>query len=134
MKPIAAIAIAFPLCCTWAAVAHALPLQPGAYSWASNYIQIAKRGDRWCYQGFTVRATVISSMSPDPKQRHLYHIDGMKGVVLRQDRPDQISYGDIKNLLPYAANREFGTTLTAEMTQCLNAKQSYYKQIKSTRQ
>lgn len=133
MKLIKTIAIAAPTWLVLSTSAHAIPLQTGAYSWGSNYIQIARKGDRFCYQGFTARATSISSLAPDPQQPDLYKLAGMKNAVLRQDTPDRISYGSKENLLPYAADPTFGTELTTEMKQCLNAKRPYYKQIRSTR-
>ncbi len=127
------MAIAVPFGLVGFARAEAMPLQPGAYSAGSRYIQIARRGDRWCFQGFSVRATSISSLTPDPRTPSLYRLAGTKDSVVRQDRVDQLAYGSAANLLPYPANPQFGNDLSAEMKQCLNTQKPYYKQIQSTR-
>lgn len=133
MKLRKTISIAVPFWLAFSPLAQAMPLQPGAYSWGSKYIQIAQKGDRWCYQGFVARATSIASITPDPEHSGLYQLTGMKNAVLRQDKLDQISYGSQENLLPYKADPEFGTELTAEMQQCLNSEKPYYKLIQATR-
>ncbi|MBF2026207.1 MAG: hypothetical protein IGS48_05480 [Oscillatoriales cyanobacterium C42_A2020_001] len=127
------VAISVPWWLVFTEVANALPLQPGSYSWGSKYIQIAKKGDRFCYQGFSARATLIASLSPHPKYPNLHQIAGSKEMVVRQDSPDQLSYGSVNHLLPYPRDRQFGSELTAEMKQCLNAQKPYYKQKTSTR-
>ena len=130
MKQILAIAACtLPLCFSFPSSAQAMPLQPGSYSWASKYIQIAKKGDRWCYQGSTARASLIASLSADPKSPDLYRLHN-SDLVIRQDRPDQISFGSKDNLLPYNRDRETGTETEVNfwMRQCLNSKAPYYKQ------
>lgn len=127
------VAIALPGWLLLSELAIARPLKPGAYSWASNYIQIAKKGSRLCYQGFSTRGTLISSLSPGPKQSGLYRLDSSKDLFIRQDNLTQISYGSLDNLLPYKADRELGTQLTPGMQQCLNSSKPYSKQQTSTR-
>lgn len=126
-------AIVFPSWLLLSELAIAMPLKPGAYSWASNSIQIAKKGSRLCYQGFSARGILISSLSPVPKQAGLYRLDSSKDLFIRQDSPTQISYGSLDNLLPYKADREFGTQPTPGMQQCLNSSKPYSKQQTSTR-
>jgi hypothetical protein len=108
--------------------AIATPLKPGAYSWASKYIQIANKGNRFCYQGFSANGTFISSLSPDAKKPGVYRLDGAQNLYIRQDSPTKISFGSLDNLLPYNTNPEFGTKLSAEMQQCLNSSKPYSKQ------
>lgn len=127
------LAIAAPLLLMLPAVAQAVPLQAGAYSWGSRYIQIARKGDRWCFQGFSARATSIASLSPDAKRPGLYRLHGPVEALVRQDNAKQLSYGSPNNLMPYASDREFGSEITPEMQKCLNAKTPYFKQIQSTR-
>lgn len=127
------VAIAVPYWLVGLARAEAMPLQPGAYSSGSRYIQLARRGDRWCFQGFSARATSISSLSPDPQMPAAYRLAGTQNSVVRQDRVGQVSYGSADNLLPYQANLQFGNDLSAAMNQCLNSQKPYYKQIQSTR-
>lgn len=133
LKFVAAVAISLPTWLFWSAAAIAMPLKPGAYSWASNYIQVAKKGSRFCYQGFSARGTFVSSLSPAPKKPGFYQLDGSKNLFLRQDNPTQISYGSLDNLLPYKVDRAFGTQLTPEMQQCLNSSKPYSKQQTPTR-
>lgn len=133
MKSIILLIMATPLWLASAVTAKALPLQPGLYSMGSKYIQIARNGDRWCFQGFSARATSISSLSPDPKNPSLYRLHGTADAVVRQERPDQLAYGSTENLLPYSVNRQIGSDLSTEMKQCLNTSRPYHKMIRSTR-
>ncbi len=112
--------------------AQATPLKPGLYRWGSNYIQLAQRGDRWCFQGFTARATTIASLSRNGKAPHRYQVHGM-GAIVQQERPDQLAYGTADNLLPYAAEASADTTLTPKMVACLNSRRPYFQRIHSTR-
>lgn len=127
------MAISIPCWLASTGIANALPLQPGSYSWGSRYIQIAKQGDRFCYQGFSARATLIASLSPHPQYAELYQLAGSKNMVVRQDSPDQLSYGSVDNLLAYPRDRQFNSELSADMKQCLNSQKPYYKQKKSAR-
>ncbi len=131
LAAIATIVLSTGLC--WSELAIAMPLKPGAYSWASNYIQIAQKGSRLCYQGFSARGTLVSSLAPDSKKSGFYRLHGAKDLFIRQDSPTQISYGSLDNLLPYTVNGEFGTQLTPEMQQCLNSSKPFSKQQMSTR-
>ncbi len=121
-------AIALPSWLFLSELAIAMPLKPGGYNWASNYIQIAKKGSRFCYQGFSARGTLISSLSPDSKKSGLYRLDVSKDLLIRQDSSTQISYGAIDNMLPYQVDPKFGTQLSSEMQQCLNSSKPYSKQ------
>jgi len=127
------LAIATALGVTVPVAANALPLQPGVYSSGSKYIQIASQGDRWCFQGFTARATSIASLIPDPKQPNLYRLHKIKDAVIRQEQPQVLAYGSESNFLPYTRTRETSEELTAEMQQCLKTKTPYFKRIQSTR-
>lgn len=133
LKVAAVMAIAVPSWLFLSERAIAIPLKPGAYSWASNYIQIAQKASRLCYQGFSARGTFVSSLSPVPKKAGFYRLDGSKDLFIRQDNPTQISYGSLANLLPYTINREFGTQLTPDMQQCLNSSKPFSKQQISDR-
>jgi hypothetical protein len=127
------ITIALPAWVLLSAGAIAMPLQPGAYSSASRYIQIAKKGTRYCYQGFSARGTFVSSLSPDPKKAGHYRLDGSQDLFIRQDSPTQISFGSLSNPLTYKTNSEFGNQLSDDMQQCLNSSKPYSRQQTSGR-
>ncbi len=118
----------------FASAAKAMPPQPGFYSWASKYIQIAKKGDRLCYQGFSSSATMVASVQQDAENPSLYRLHTLKDAALKQDKPDEILYGAEDNLLPYAATKKAPQKLSAEMQRCLNSKKPFIHRKDLTRQ
>lgn len=111
-----------------AAIAHGLPLQVGAYrSGANNYIQIAQKGDRLCYQGFSSRGTSVGSISPDPKLQGFYRISGFDDGVLYQPELETLLFGSPHQLSKYTADYQFSREISPTLQQCLNAKEPFSK-------
>jgi hypothetical protein len=109
-----------------------LSLQPGVYRVASRYIQIAKQGDRLCYQG-TGRGRTIASVSPHPTIRGLYRIDGWEDAILQQERSDTLAFGSEKSRQPYPIDATITPEIDADLQACLDATTVYHQQFPAGR-
>jgi len=123
------LVIAAPLLLTPIATAQSLPLKAGTYNWASYFIQLENKGDRWCFMGSNVRTTYIASLTPDAKRPGFYSVYGRQDALIRQEKPDVISYGG----MAYSLNRQVSNSVIPEMKQCLNAQAPYSKQVEMRR-
>jgi hypothetical protein len=107
---------------------RSLSLQPGVYRVASRYIQIAKQGDRLCYQG-TGRGRTIASVSPHPTLVGLYRIDGWDDTILQQERSDTLSFGSEKLRHPYPIDATITPEISADLQACLDSTTVYHQQF-----
>jgi hypothetical protein len=105
-----------------------LSLQPGIYRVASRYIQIAKQGDRLCYQG-TGRGRTIASVSPHPTIQGLYRIDGWEDTILQQERSDTLAFGSEKSRQPYPIDATITPEIDADLQACLDSTTVYHQQF-----
>lgn len=108
------------------APAIALPLQSGTYSFGSSFAQIAKLGDRVCYQGLSRHGAMVASVSHDPKNPEFYTVNGV-GLVLHQQNPTTLMIGGANNLVPYAAEDSSTTELSQGLQQCLESQSPFFK-------
>jgi hypothetical protein len=129
-----AIPIATIIFSLWFAIpAAALPLQVGIYRDGSRYIQIAQKGRRLCYRGFSINGVTTASITPDAKNPGFYLIHGFKDVVLSQQELNTLLFGELNNLLPYEADPEFPHDISPDLQRCLNSKKPFFKQVIETR-
>jgi hypothetical protein len=105
-----------------------ISLQPGVYRVASRYIQIAKQGDRLCYQG-TGRGRTIASVSPHPTIQGLYRIDGWEDAILQQERSDTLAFGSEKLRQPYPIDATITPEIDADLQACLDSTTVYHQQF-----
>ena len=111
-----------------AATATGLPLQVGMYRMgSSNYIQIAVKGDRLCYNGFSSRGSAVGSIAPDSKLQDVYRINGLDNLALYQQDIKTLLYGEVHAMNAYEA--EYGTDRTVGTTlqQCLDSNSAFFK-------
>lgn len=111
-----------------AAIAEGLPLQVGVYRLGTtNYIQIAQKGDRLCYQGLSTRGSAVGSIAPDPNLQGFSRVNGFNDTVLYQAGLETLLFGSPHQLTKYSADysspRSIGTTLQ----QCLDTKEPFSK-------
>lgn len=111
-----------------AATANGLPLQVGMYRMgSSNYIQIAVKGDRLCYSGFSPRGSVVGSIAPDPKLAGAYQINGLDNLVLYQQDIKTLLYGEVNQLNSYASDYGAARTIGKTLQQCLDSSSPFFK-------
>lgn len=113
---------------TSAAIASGLPLQVGSYRLgANNYIQIAQKGDRLCYQGFSNRGSSVGSITPDPTLQDFSRISGFNDAVLYQPDLETLLFGPIHQLAKYTADYNVSRNISPTLQQCLDANGSFSK-------
>jgi hypothetical protein len=113
---------------TPAAMANGLPLQVGMYrTGASNYIQIAVKGDRLCYNGFSSRGSAVGSISPDPKLQGVYRVNGLDNLVLYQQDIKTLLYGEVNQMNAYDADYGTARTIGTTLQQCLDSNAPFFK-------
>ena len=111
-----------------AATATGLPLQAGIYHMGtSNYIQIAVKGDRLCYNGFSSRGSAVGSIVPDPKLQDVYRINGLDNLVVYQQDIKTLLYGEVHQMDAYAADYETARTIGTTLQQCLDSNSPFFK-------
>lgn len=110
--------------------AKAIPLQVGTYSVGSKYIQIAKQGDRYCYQGSSSNGMTIATLTPSRDGR--YAINQWDSFVKQQDA-DHLLFGSADNMLPYPMNQEMSDIMSEPMQECLNSTEPFFQQYKGMR-
>lgn len=110
------------------AIAGGLPLQVGAYRLGtSNYIQIAQKGDRLCYQGFSNRGSSVGSITSDPKLSDFSRINGFEDAALYQLDLETLLFGPLHQLTKYTADYSFSRTISPTLQQCLDAREPFSK-------
>ena len=110
-----------------AAMASGLPLQIGMYRMgSSNYIQIAVKGDRLCYNGFSSRGSAVGSIAPDPIQG-VYRINGLDNLVLYQQDIKTLLYGEVNQMNAYTSDYETARTIGTTLQQCLDSNAPFFK-------
>lgn len=111
-----------------AATANGLPLQVGIYRMgSSNYIQIAVKGDRLCYNGFSPRGSAVGSIAPDPKLAGVYQINGLDNLVLYQQDIKTLLYGEVNQMNSYASDYGTARTIGRTLQQCLDSSSPFFK-------
>ena len=111
-----------------AATATGLPLQVGMYHMgASNYIQIAVKGDRLCYNGFSSRGSAVGSIVPDSKLPDVYRINGLDNLVLYQQDIKTLLYGEVHQMNAYEADYGAERTIGTTLQQCLDSNSAFFK-------
>jgi hypothetical protein len=113
--------------------AAALPLQAGVYRVGSRYIQIAQKGRRMCFRGFSTNGVTTASIAPDTKNPGFYRINGYKDTVVRQQDPNILLIGELNNLSPYEADNEFPRDLTDDLKRCLNSQKPFFERASGGR-
>ena len=110
------------------AIAEGLPLQVGAYRLgANNYIQLAQKGDRLCYQGSSSRGSSVGSIAPDPTFPGFSRISGFENTVLYQSALETLLFGSIHQLSKYTADYDIPRTISPTLQQCLDSKEPFSK-------
>ncbi len=113
---------------TPAATASGLPLQVGMYRMgSSNYIQVAVKGDRLCYNGFSSRGSAVGSIEPDSKLQGVYRINGLDNLVLYQQDIKTLLYGEVNQMNAYSSDYETPRTIGTTLQQCLDSNSPFFK-------
>ncbi len=97
-------------------------LQQGVY-WGggSRYVEIARQGDRWCYQGWSPNGRMVASIHPQGEDHQIHGFP----VPLKQTDGNTIGLGDsIYQSLPHMAVER-----TPELERCLAISGAYKHQI-----
>lgn len=104
------------------AFASPLPLQKGIYyGGGSRYIQIAAKGARLCFHGYSGRGATVASIIPDPSLEGFYRINGWTDTVLYQQDLKILLFGSTNNLLPYKADDNLSQDISDSLQQCLES-------------
>jgi len=93
---------------------------------SSNYIQIAVKGDRLCYNGFSSRGSAVGSIAPDPIQG-VYRINGLDNLVLYQQDIRTLLYGEVNQMNTYDADYGTARTIGTTLQQCLDSNAPFFK-------
>lgn len=110
------------------AIAGGLPLQVGVYRLGTdNSIQLAQKGDRLCYQGFSSRGSSTGSIALDARLSDFSRINGFDDAVLYQPDLETLLFGPIHQLTKYTADSSASRTISPTLQQCLNAKEPFSK-------
>ncbi len=111
-----------------AATASGLPLQVGMYRMgSSNYIQIAVKGERLCYNGFSSRGSAVGSIAPDSKFQGVYRINGLDNLALYQQDIKTLLYGEVNQMTAYTSDYETPRTISTTLQQCLDSNSPFFK-------
>lgn len=113
--------------------AAALPLQVGVYRVGSRYIQIAQKGRRMCFRGFSVNGATTASIASDTKNPGFYLINGYKDTVMHQQDRNILLFGEMNNLISYEADYEFPRNLTDDLKRCLNSQKPFFERVSGGR-
>ena len=132
-------------------VNSAQALEEGIY-WGggSRYISIFKQpnpieGDRFCYAGYSPNGAMIASLNLKiPRYQkgidyEVYILQGTNNLAIQQNlfKPNEIIFGELVGHfvrgLVYKRDGEVSTERSAELQECLNSTQPYFKQISSGR-
>ncbi|MFM2432292.1 MAG: hypothetical protein RLZZ511_3506 [Cyanobacteriota bacterium] len=109
-----------------------LPLQVGTYyGGGSKYIQIAKQGDRFCYQGSSSRGMTIANLIPS--RNGTYAINTWKDSFVKQQDADRLLFGSAENMLAYPMDQETSGELSQPMQDCLNSTEPFFQQYDGMR-
>lgn len=113
--------------------AFSLPLQVGVYSVGSRYIQIAQKGSRLCYRGFSANGATTASITHDSEHSGFYFVNGFNDIVLYQQDTESLLFGEKNNLQPYKANYGFPDNLGDDLQRCLQSQKPFYQQVSGGR-
>ncbi|MFB8789855.1 MAG: hypothetical protein U7123_13620 [Potamolinea sp.] len=112
--------------------AQAIPLQVGTYSLdASSHIEIAAKGERFCYAGSFKNGATIASLHLYSKIPGYYLVNNSALGISQQD-VDTILWGPGGQMIPVKRDREMrsGTGFSNDLQKCLNSNKPFYKQYK----
>lgn len=104
-----------------------IPIQVGSYHLGSKYIQIAKLGNRICFQGSSVHGQTTASITPEPKHPGFYIIQGWEDTRLYQQEQETLLFGELNNLVGYQLDSELNGDINTDLQECLNATEPFYK-------
>lgn len=113
--------------------AQAIPLQVGTYSiGASSHLEIAAKGERFCYAGSSKNGATIASLHPDSKNPGFYLVHNFSGLGISQQDVDTILWGPANQMIPVSRDRKMysGTGFSNDLQKCLNSNKPFYKQYK----
>ncbi|MFB8788101.1 MAG: hypothetical protein U7123_04470 [Potamolinea sp.] len=111
----------------------ALPLQVGVYRVGSTYIQIAQKGNRLCFRGFSARGATTASIYPDSENPGFYKINGLTDLVISQQDPKTLLFGNLNSLSSYEADYEFPRDITDDLQRCLQSKKTFLERVSGGR-
>lgn len=102
--------------------ASPLPLQEGIYyGGGSRYIQIAAKGERLCFHGYSGRGAAIASITPNPSSEGFYRIYGGIGSVLYQQDLKTLLFGSTDRLFSYEADNNLEWNISNSLQKCLES-------------
>lgn len=113
--------------------AVALPLQVGVYRVGSRYIQIAQKGNRLCFRGFSARGATTASITPDSEHPDFYLINGLNDTVLHQKDLKTLFFGEMNNLELYEVNYSFPGDITDDLQRCLQSQKPFFERVSGGR-
>ncbi len=83
---------------------QAARLYPGVYSInSSNYIQIVRKGQRFCMADVSRNEKTFASLRPDRKHPSLYQVNGLLGKAVYQQDGNTIFWGPVNQMAREAA-------------------------------
>ncbi len=95
------------------------PLRPGIYNAGSGYIEIARKGNRFCYRGSSSNGVTVASISPTANG---YNVDKFD-ITLQQIDSRTLAFGGRDYTLV-----ETPANATGVLANCLNSKGTFFQQ------
>ena len=103
----------------WLFAQNIQPLQPGIYNAGRGYIEIARKGSRFCYRGSSPNGVTVASISPTANGYNIYRFN----ATLKQVDSRKLEFGGRTYTLI-----ETTVNSTGALADCLNSKSTFFQQ------
>lgn len=130
MNQVSAIALFTTLVSLFPTAATAFPVQAGFYQNRDRIFQIAARGDRVCYQGFSGNRLITASVSRDRDHDGFYTAHDTREYFYQQDLETMLA-GSLHDLRVYRRTDEFPPRLDPILQDCLADDDDFYEELET---
>ncbi|MBW4590135.1 hypothetical protein G7B40_039795 [Aetokthonos hydrillicola Thurmond2011] len=117
--------------------ASPIPLRPGLYfrnkSIPYKYIEIAKKGNKYCYHGVSTHGVSYASLIPVPNHPNIYKLakesnNESDNLYVAQTDKENIDFGTMKEVINHASNSTSKHSFGANSLEDDIRKDSYIQQ------
>jgi hypothetical protein len=108
-------------------------LYPGIYSTgSSSYIQIVRRGQRFCFGTTSKKETTFASLRPDRKHPGFYQISGLTDIAIYQQDSNTILWGSTNQMIKGSRDRQkeqANLPISENLQRCLSSSKPFFKKV-----
>jgi hypothetical protein len=113
---------------------QAARLYPGVYSInSSNYIQIVRKGQRFCMADVSRNEKSFASLRPDRKHPSLYQVNGLSGKAVYQQDGNTIFWGPVNQMARGSRDRQLeqaNLPISSDLQRCLSSNKPFFSKGK----